>query len=159
MPLRIASISPASPKPFSTRSAPSFASSVAMPRPMPLVDPVTMATLPFNMAIPFDVSRDETGRRSIAAMDVMGDDAELGRRRIEALRIGQRAADIVEPALPMRPHRVQAELVVLRMAFVDLGLVDQLDDVVGAVAGHVGDGANLRILPGAGRQLFEGPLQ
>jgi hypothetical protein len=31
-----------------------LASALAMPSPMPLVDPVTMATLPFNMGFPFD---------------------------------------------------------------------------------------------------------
>ena len=41
----------ASPKPFSTMSAPWPASALAMPRPMPLVDPVTIATLPFNMTV------------------------------------------------------------------------------------------------------------
>jgi hypothetical protein len=50
---------------------------------------------------------------SIAAMDVMGDDAELGCRPVQATRVGQRAADVVEPALPMDAHRVQPELVVL----------------------------------------------
>ena len=83
------------------------------PSPMPLVDPVTMATLPFNMGIPFDVLRNESAGRSIAAMDVMRDDAELGRRRIQAPRIGQRAADVVQPALPMSAHRAQPEFVVL----------------------------------------------
>src|SRR5690348_87542 len=53
MRLRIASISPTSPRPFSTRSAPSLANSFAMPSPMPLVDPVTIATFPFNMGDSF----------------------------------------------------------------------------------------------------------
>jgi hypothetical protein len=43
---RISSIAAASPKPFSTMFAPAAASSVAMPSPMPLVDPVTSAVLP-----------------------------------------------------------------------------------------------------------------
>ncbi len=38
-----------SPKPFITMWAPCLASSMAMPRPMPLVEPVTSAVLPFNM--------------------------------------------------------------------------------------------------------------
>jgi hypothetical protein len=37
-------------------SARRLASSLAMPSLMPLVDPVTMATLPFNTDIPFDDS-------------------------------------------------------------------------------------------------------
>ena len=56
-PLRMASISPGSPKPFNTRLAPSLAGSLAIPSPMPLVDPVTMATLSFNMGIPFEWSK------------------------------------------------------------------------------------------------------
>src|ERR1700686_18007 len=47
-PLRSFSISPASPKPFSMISAPSAASARAIPSPIPLVEPVTNATLPFN---------------------------------------------------------------------------------------------------------------
>ena len=43
---RSRSISAASPKPFRMRFAPSCASRVAMPRPMPEVDPVTSAVLP-----------------------------------------------------------------------------------------------------------------
>jgi hypothetical protein len=46
---RMRSISAASPKPFSTMSAPCRASAVAMPRPIPLVEPVTTATFPLNM--------------------------------------------------------------------------------------------------------------
>src|SRR5258706_14658636 len=133
MPLRIASISLASPKPFNTRLVPAFASSLAIPSPMPLADPVTMATLPFNMGIPFEALRDESVAISIAAMDVMGDDAELGRRRVEAPPVGQRAADVFQPALPMGAHCAQPELVIPRMALVELGLIDQVDDVVGAM--------------------------
>src|SRR5581483_5774578 len=64
MPLRIASISPASPRPFSTRLAPSLANSFAMPRPMPLVDPVTIATFPFNIGNSFGCSRNATHAKS-----------------------------------------------------------------------------------------------
>src|SRR5271165_291495 len=46
MPARSASICAASPKPFSMTSAPSAASARATPSPIPLVDPVTSATLP-----------------------------------------------------------------------------------------------------------------
>ena len=60
-----------------------------MPSPMPLVDPVTMATLPFNMGKSFRSMRNEMGRGSIAAMDVMGDIAELRCRRVDALAIGE----------------------------------------------------------------------
>src|SRR5688572_8723981 len=45
------SISARSPKPFSTRFAPSAARRVAMPRPMPEVEPVTRAVLPFSMTL------------------------------------------------------------------------------------------------------------
>ena len=49
---RIASIASASPKPFSITAAPSAASARAMARPMPDVEPVTIALLPFrNMAL------------------------------------------------------------------------------------------------------------
>ena len=40
------------PKPFSTILAPSAANASAMPRPMPLVDPVTRAVLPFSIFSP-----------------------------------------------------------------------------------------------------------
>src|SRR5262245_18708438 len=73
-------------------------------------------------------------RRSIAAVDVMGDDAELGRRRVEAPSVGQRAADVFQSALPMGAHAAQPDLVVPRMALVEPGLIDQVDDVVGAMA-------------------------
>ncbi len=42
----------ASPKPLSTMLAPAAASSVAMPSPMPLVDPVTSAVLPASPMMP-----------------------------------------------------------------------------------------------------------
>ena len=45
------------------------------------------------------------GRQSsFVTMDVVGYDAEVGRRQGQAPRVGQRATDIVEPALPMRAH-------------------------------------------------------
>ncbi|MNV04168.1 hypothetical protein D3C71_944590 [compost metagenome] len=53
---RMRSMSCASPKPFSTMSAPCRASALAMPRPIPLVEPVTTAIFPFNMGeIPYSV--------------------------------------------------------------------------------------------------------
>src|SRR5438067_5486210 len=48
--MRSDSIDAASPKPFSTMLAPFAASVVAMPNPIPLVDPVTNAVRPLNMA-------------------------------------------------------------------------------------------------------------
>src|SRR5882724_2132207 len=50
------------------------------------------------------------GESSIAAVDVMGDDAEFGRRRIEAAPVGQRAADIFQPALPVGADRKSTRL-------------------------------------------------
>src|SRR5689334_23267108 len=67
-------------------------------------------------------------------MDVVGDHAELSGRPVETSWLGQRAADVFQSALPMRAHRTQPELVVPGVALVDLGLVDQVDDVVGAMA-------------------------
>ena len=49
MPARSFSIAAASPNPLITTSAPSLANALAMARPMPLVEPVTNATLPFNI--------------------------------------------------------------------------------------------------------------
>src|SRR3954451_18087727 len=46
---RTCSISPASPKPLSSTSAPASANCRAMPRPIPDVDPVTIATLPLSV--------------------------------------------------------------------------------------------------------------
>jgi hypothetical protein len=43
------SICAPSPKPLSMTLQPCAANARAMPRPMPLVDPVTMTDLPFNM--------------------------------------------------------------------------------------------------------------
>src|SRR6266851_3675017 len=51
-PARSFSISAWSPKPLSRRLQPCSASAVAMPRPMPLVEPVTMADLPLIMGAP-----------------------------------------------------------------------------------------------------------
>ena len=76
-------------------------------------------------------------------MDIMCDDSDLGRRRGEATLIGQRAADVFQPALPMGAHRTQAELVILRMALMELGLIDQMNDVVGAMAGQRVDRVSL----------------
>ena len=45
---RIAAICVLSPKPFSITGMPCAANARAMPRPMPLVEPVTMATRPAN---------------------------------------------------------------------------------------------------------------
>src|SRR5512145_2631209 len=56
---------PPSPKPFSTRLTPWAARAWAMPRPMPLVEPVTMAVLPFSMRLlrfPEDVLGAGAGR-------------------------------------------------------------------------------------------------
>src|SRR5690606_40872102 len=69
------------PKPFSTRSAPWPASAWAMPSPIPLVDPVTIATLPFNMAVVLcDASERSNLEGPVLAVDVMGDDRSEERR-------------------------------------------------------------------------------
>ncbi len=49
---RNASIAVASPKPLRMTFAPSRANARAMPRPMPLVEPVTSAVFPCNMIVP-----------------------------------------------------------------------------------------------------------
>ena len=46
-----ASIAAASPNPFSMMSQPSAASAVAMPSPIPLVEPVTIAILPLSIGV------------------------------------------------------------------------------------------------------------
>src|SRR5688572_17902249 len=51
MPSRRVSIALASPKPLRTTSAFSAARARAMARPIPLVEPVTIATLPFSMVL------------------------------------------------------------------------------------------------------------
>src|SRR5690349_12741510 len=106
---RIATISAASPNPFRIISAPCAANALAMPRPIPLVDPVTTATFPFNMILrTFLMSA-----QALVAMDVVGD-AHPRRRPVEPAGIGQRAADILETALPMLAHGFRPELIVLR---------------------------------------------
>src|SRR6185312_767140 len=63
-PARIFSISSAGPKPFSTMLAPWAASAWAMPRPMPLVEPVTTAHLPLRLIYSPDALLFEQGRGS-----------------------------------------------------------------------------------------------
>src|SRR6202008_4405571 len=92
MPLRIASISLGSPKPFKTTSAPSLASSFAMPSPMPLVDPVMIATLPFNMGKSFQClvwGQMTIGhRRSATRLGAARGDAFVGRALGDDGRLG-----------------------------------------------------------------------
>jgi hypothetical protein len=45
-------MSAAAPKPFSTICTPSAANARAIPRPMPLVEPVTNATFPMRLFMP-----------------------------------------------------------------------------------------------------------
>src|SRR5580700_5300697 len=56
MPLRSFSIASLSPKPLITTFAPSWAKVRARERPMPLVEPVTRATLPLSMKASFSLS-------------------------------------------------------------------------------------------------------
>src|SRR3546814_13238775 len=101
---------------------------------MPLVDPVTMATLPFNVdgclgsaglpnsAEPLNIAVFLLvgcgGRRSRAAfaVDGLGDDAQVRGGAAQAPRLGGRAADVVQPPLPVLAHRLQTELVVFGMS-------------------------------------------
>jgi hypothetical protein len=53
---RIAPTSRASPDPFGSMSAPWPASNLAVPSPIPLVEPVTIATFPCNIAVLFCVA-------------------------------------------------------------------------------------------------------
>ena len=59
----------------------------------------------------------------------------------------------------MGTHSAQAELVISRMALMELGLIDQVDDVVGAMARHICYRAHFRILPCRFRQFLDRPLQ
>src|SRR3546814_17943676 len=95
---------------------------------MPLVDPVTMATLPFNVdgclgsaglptsAEPLNIAVFLLvgcgGRRSRAAfaVDVLGDAAQVRGGAAQAPRIGARAAEVAPPALPVAAHRPQTTL-------------------------------------------------
>src|SRR3546814_20263525 len=115
-------------------SAPRRARAWAMPRPMPLVDPVTTATLPPNVdgclgsaglpnsAEPLNIAGFLLvgcgGRRSRAAftVNVMGDDAQVRGGAAQALRIGERSADCGQPALPCAAHRPRPDHVFFRSA-------------------------------------------
>src|SRR5260370_34521150 len=92
-------------------------------------------------------------------MDVVRDHAELRCRPVETPWLGQRAAGVIPPALPMFSHCAQPELVVPGMALVDLGLVDQVGNVVGAMAGQSGNGTNFLIILWGCRQSLHPPPQ
>src|SRR6185437_731008 len=83
-----------SPKPFSTMSQPSAASAVAMASPIPLVEPVTIAVLPFNI----DGSLKWCALVSIGARrrnpPAAGGDIVFGRRARQASAAAQRGCDM-----------------------------------------------------------------
>src|SRR5215470_17589753 len=53
------------PKPLSRTAAPCVASARAMPRPMPLVEPVTTATRPFNVIVMAGIEPRRAQRRPL----------------------------------------------------------------------------------------------
>src|SRR6187455_176223 len=74
MPARSCSIAEASPKPFSMMLQPASARVRAMPRPMPLVEPVTTADFPCSAGAEPNRAADELAASFILAICLRPDD-------------------------------------------------------------------------------------
>src|SRR5580704_1565577 len=75
MPERSFSIAAASPKPLMVTLAPSAASARAIARPMPDVEPVTSADLPFSMEIPNSMKDLSMKRPPMKDLEALGQEA------------------------------------------------------------------------------------
>src|SRR4051794_39351131 len=102
---RMASTSFAMPRPFNTTFTPWAASDLAMPRPIPLVEPVTIAPLSFKLVANTVSFLLGFLARAIGAVDIVGD-GHSRRRAIETAGIRERAPNDIEATLPMLTHGI-----------------------------------------------------
>jgi hypothetical protein len=66
-----------SPKPLTLILAPYFVSAIAIPKPIPLVEPITKAVLPFNVDISFTVLSVLDGSLFHPKLDVTGFEVQI----------------------------------------------------------------------------------
>ena len=75
-------------------------------------------------------------RRATGVVHVVRDEARIVARNREPVRVLERRPNIIEPGLPVVPHRVDAELVVLVMPLVRLVFEDELKNIDRSPVSH-----------------------
>src|SRR6266403_5671894 len=136
MPERSFSMSAGAPMPLRTILAPAPAKARAYASPMPLVEPVTTAVLPVNVAISsllFAVEGFATVPREIVSHHGFA-----GLRPLQPILVTHRQMNVTRARAPVLDHADVRKVIVLGRRFVILAAIDQM---------HHGDGVFLGGLP------------
>src|SRR6266404_1631623 len=127
------SMSAGAPMPLRTILAPAPAKARAYASPMPLVEPVTTAVLPVNVAISFALLVVAEGFGAVAR-EVVSHHGFAGLRPLEPFLVTHREMNVAHPRSPVLDHADVGKIVILGIRFVVLAAVDQM---------HHGDGVFL----------------
>src|SRR6267154_4077238 len=125
MPDRSFSMSAGAPMPLRTILAPAAAKARAYASPMPLVEPVTTALLPVNVAISFTPAfRRE--RLGVVPREIVGHHGFAGLRPLQPIFMTHRQMNVALAGAPMLDHADVRKVIILGRRFVILAAVDEM---------------------------------
>src|SRR5436190_12886713 len=116
---RCLSMSAGAPMPLRTMLAPAPAKVRAYASPMPLVEPVTTAVLPVNVAISFTLLLVAEGFDAVPG-EVIGDHGFVGLRPLQPFLVAHRQMNVAHSRVPVLDHADARKIVILGRRFVIL---------------------------------------
>src|SRR5436309_4934268 len=151
---RCLSMSAGAPMPLRTMLAPAPAKVRAYASPMPLVEPVTTAVLPVNVAISFTLLFVAEDLGAVAC-EVISDHGFVGLRPLQPFLVTHREMNVAHPRFPVLDHADMGKIVILGRRFVILAAIDQVHHGDGVFLGGFAKNFNCRIVLEIVRQLAD----
>src|ERR1035438_311457 len=138
------SMSAGAPMPLITTLAPAAAKARAYASPMPLVEPVTTAVLPVNVAICFSLLFAVEGLGTVPR-EIVSHHGFPGLRPFQPFFVTHRQMNVTDARAPMLDHADTGKIVILGRGLVILALVDQVHDRDGVFLGGLAQECDRRI--------------
>src|ERR1700730_3254516 len=144
MAARSRSMSAGAPMPLMTMLAPALTRARAYASPMPLVEPVTTAVLPVNVAI-LSLLFAVKGCGAVPG-EIVGHHGFVGLRPFEPILVAHRQMDVAHAGAPVFDHADMRKVVILGGGFVILAAIDQVHNGDGVFLGGFAQELDRRIL-------------
>src|ERR1700704_3056955 len=145
MPERSRSMSAGTPMPLITTLAPAPAKARAYASPMPLVDPVTTAVLPVNVAISLLLF--DFGSFATLPREIVGHHGFAGLRPLQPFLVAHRQMNVARACAPVLDHADMGKIIVFGGGLVVLAAVDQVHHRDGVFLGGLAQNFHRWIVP------------
>src|ERR1700694_5154953 len=119
------SMSAGAPMPLRTILAPAAAKARAYASPMPLVEPVTTAVLPVNVALSFTPACRRGGPGAVPR-EIVSHHGFAGLRALQPILVAHRQMNVALARAPVLDHAAVRKIIILGRRFVILAAVDQV---------------------------------